>query len=74
MIYDKTFGTKYSKNFSQDDDTHSLAIMGIVDAREIVIGDNKLHSINYKFPDMYPWTPSKSSKKDWSWFIGEKFQ
>lgn len=74
VIYDKTFGTKYSKNFSQDDDTHSLAIMGIVDAREIVIGDNKLHSINYKFPDMYPWTPSKSSKKDWSWFIGEKFQ
>ena len=74
VIFDKTFDTEYSKEFSQDDDTHSMTIMGIVDAREIVIGDNKLHSINYKYPDMYPWTPRKSTNLNWSWFVGEKFQ
>ena len=74
MLWDKTFNTEYSKDFPMMDEPTSLATMGIVDAREIVVGDNHLHSINYKYEDSYPWMPASSDLPHWSWFLGEKNQ
>ena len=74
LIWDKIFNTEYSKNFSLSDESNAQVEMGIVDAREIFIGKNHMHSFNYKYEDSYPWLPKKSNNPNWSWFAGEKFQ
>ena len=46
LIWDKIFNTEYSRNFSLSDESNAQVEMGIVDAREIFIGKNHMHSFN----------------------------
>jgi hypothetical protein len=75
LIYDKVFNTKYSADFPDTDEANSLPVMGIADARELLINNNHFKSINHKYEDQQPpWKPNGSDSSEWNWFVAEKNQ